>query len=80
MSTQKQKEIEAKLRAIKLAHDDKEQKCDCCEITYPGSRIDLEGGKYMCKTCQDECPCSDPKCGSVCPAVAKMVDALATKA
>jgi len=75
---EKQKEIETALRAIKLAHDDKEQKCDCCEITYPGSRIDYEGGKYMCKSCQEECPCYDSECGSVCPAVNQIVDALAT--
>lgn len=75
---EEQKEIETALRAIKLAHDDKEQKCDCCEITYPGSRIDYEGGKYMCKSCQEECPCYDSECGSVCPAVNQIVDALAT--
>ena len=54
-----------------------EETCCCCEIIHPRYMIDLEGGKYMCKSCQEECPCYDPKCGSVCPAVNQIVDALA---
>ena len=60
--------------------EEEQQKCDCCEIYYPESMLELEGGKYMCEECRDECPCYDPKCGSICPGVCKIVDALATKA
>ena len=60
---------------------DREETCRCCEIKYPYYQIKHDGGgKYLCITCDDECPCHDSKCGTVCPAVSKIVDAMATKA
>lgn len=60
---------------------DREETCRCCEIKYPYYQIKHDsGGKYLCITCDNECPCADSKCGTVCPAVSKIVDALATKA
>jgi len=119
-----QKEIEKNLRAIKVAHDEKEEEeeeeeeeetcysceetktdnwyynltpvknapvctacrdreetCGCCEIKYPYYQIKHDGGgKYVCITCDNECPCHDSKCGTVCPAITKIIDGLATKA
>lgn len=58
---------------------DREETCRCCEIKYPYYQIKHDGGgKYLCITCDNECPCADTKCGSICPAVANMLNALAS--
>lgn len=80
LSLWKQKKIEAELRIIKLTHTAKEEKCDCCEITYPESKIDLEEGKWLCKSCQNEYPypTSLYEPGNTCPALFKIINALAS--
>ena len=59
----------------------REETCDCCDMKYPYYQIKHDGGgKYVCITCDNECSCHDSKCGTICPAISKIVDALATKA
>jgi len=57
---------------------DREETCDCCNMKYPYYQIKHDGGgKYVCITCDNECPCHDCKCGTVCPAITKIIDGLA---
>ena len=47
---------------------ERQETCRCCEIVYRYYQLKWEGhGKFICTTCDEECPCDDPKCGAMCP-------------
>ena len=46
----------------------REETCRCCKIKYIYYAILWDSpGKFICRTCDKECPCDDPKCGAMCP-------------